>query len=66
MKGYEESGFLQKLNISRQTLEILTPDKVWIPESEFRNIWKIEYLLFSDIGLAYENNQNVIQTKDNI
>ena len=37
VKGYEEDGFLKKLNISRQTLEILTPDKVWISELEFRN-----------------------------
>ena len=37
VKGYEEDGFLKKLNISRQTLEILTPDKVWFSELEFRN-----------------------------
>lgn len=28
IRGYEEDGFLKQLKITRQTLEILTPDKV--------------------------------------
>ena len=28
IKGYEEDGFLKQLQVSRQSMEILTPDKV--------------------------------------
>ena len=37
VRGYEEDGFLKKLNISRQTLEILTPDKVFQQNLEVHN-----------------------------
>ena len=28
IKGYEEDGFVKQLDVTRQSIEILTPDKV--------------------------------------
>ena len=62
IKGYEEDGFLKQLQVSRQSMEILTPDKVKY-QRQFR--MELICICISDFGLAYQNFQDRIQTIQN-
>ena len=52
IRGYEEDGFLKQLEITRRTIEILTPDKilVWHTKTSkmvfkpFKRITKSDYM----------------------
>ena len=58
IRGYEEDGFVKQLEVTRQSLEIISPEKVFFPSMNY----KFRYnFIFTDTCLAYQNKQNCIQ-----
>ena len=58
IRGYEEDGFVKQLEVTRQSLEIISPEKVF-SKALITNLSKI--LFFTDTCLAHQNKQNCIQ-----